>query len=508
MEEKPTILPYDEYNNVLLRNVHPKEWKNPDPASRYNLVVIGAGTAGLVAAAGAAGLGARVALVERRLLGGDCLNVGCVPSKGLIRAGRAAFDAKRAVEFGIQSGVNIPIDFGKAMERIRMIRAGISAHDSAERFSKELGVDLFFGSGHFLDRESVEVDGKRLVFKKAVICTGTRARIPEIAGIEEAGYLTNETVFWLTELPDRIAVIGGGPIGCELAQGFARMGSDVTILQRGIHLLAREDTDAAEIVHKALKRDGITLRLQIRIVRVEKRGQEKVLVFEENGNFSEIHVDEILVGVGRIPNVEGLSLERAGIAYDLLGGVKVNDRLQSTNPSVFAAGDVCFHYKFTHAADAMARIVIANALFSGRSKVSSLVMPWCTYTDPEVAHVGLYEKEAINRGIDVQSLTVPLADVDRALLDGEAEGFARVHLKKGTDKILGSTIVARHAGEMISELTLAINEGLGLSAIGKTIHPYPTQAESIRKLADAYNRTRLTPIVKKLLAAWLKWQRS
>ena len=213
------------------------------------------------------------------------------------------------------------------------------------------------------------------------------------------------------------------------------------------------------------------------------------------------------MGVGRAPNVDGLHLEKAGITYDPREGVKVNERLQTSNPRVYAAGDICFPYKFTHTADAMARIVIANALFLARQKTSALVIPWCTYTDPEVAHVGMYEKEAKDKGIDVLTLTVPLSDIDRALLDGETEGFARVHLKKGSDKLLGATVVARHAGEMINELSLAMTAGLGLSSIGKTIHPYPTQAEAIKKLADAHNRTRLTPFVKKLFTAWLKWQR-
>jgi pyruvate/2-oxoglutarate dehydrogenase complex dihydrolipoamide dehydrogenase (E3) component len=504
----PLILPQDENNTTLVKNVHPPGWVNPAPAPCYNLVVIGAGTAGLVAAAGAAGLGAKVALIERHLLGGDCLNVGCVPSKGIIRASRAAHDARAAEQFGVRCGKEISIDFGKAMERMRRIRAGISAHDSAERFSKELGVDVFFGDGKFTGRDSIEVAGKHLRFKKAAICTGARAAAPPITGIAETGYLTNENVFWLTELPRRLAVIGGGPIGCELAQTFARMGSQVAILQRGGHVLPREDADAAEFVHKTLTRDGVALQLRAKILKVKKRGAEKIVFLEEDGRTAELAVDEILVGAGRAPNVEGLDLEKAGIAYDPRDGVKVNDRLQTSNPRVFAAGDICFPYKFTHTADALARIVIANALFMGRQQTSALVIPWCTYTDPEVAHVGMNEKEAKDKGIDVLTLTIPLSDVDRALLDGEAEGFARVHLKKGSDRILGATIVARHAGEMVNELSLAITAGLGLSAIGKTIHPYPTQAEAIKKLADAYNRTRLTPVVKKILTAWLKWQRS
>lgn len=508
MNEKPLVLPQDESNRTLVRNVHPADWKNPEPSSRYNLVVIGAGTAGLVTAAGAAGLGAKVALIERHLMGGDCLNVGCVPSKGIIRSGRVAHEVKTADAFGITCSAGAKIDFGRTMERMRRIRAGISSHDSFERFSSKLGIDVFLGSGMFTGPKSIEVEGKRLLFKKAAICTGARASAPPIPGIEETGYLTNENVFWLTELPKRLLVIGGGPIGCELSQAFARLGSDVTIVETANHLLVREDADAAEIVQRSLLRDGVKLALSANILKTEKRGAEKIITVEQGGKTATLAGDEILVGVGRAPNVNGLGLEAGGIAYDPRMGVKVNDMLQTSNPRVYAAGDICSPYKFTHTADALARILIANALFKGRQKTSSLVVPWCTYTDPEVAHVGMYEKDARDKGIDVTTMTVPLGDIDRALLDGETEGFARVHLKKGSDKILGATIVARHAGEMINELSLAITAGLGLSAIGRTIHPYPTQAEAIKRLADAYNRTRLTPVVKKLFTAWLKWQRS
>ena len=507
MEQKPLMLPQDEYNRTLLNNVHPSGWKNPEPAGRYNLVVIGGGTAGLVTAAGAAGLGAKVALIERLLMGGDCLNTGCVPSKGLVRAGRAAHDVKTAAGFGIHCGP-MSIDFGAAMERMRSIRAGISSHDSFQRFKNELGIDVFLGSGKFVSRDRIEVDGKVLTFKKAAICTGARAAAPFIPGIAETGYLTNENVFWLTEAPARLLVIGGGPVGCELSQAFARMGCEVTIVESGGRLLPREDADAAEIVQQSMLRDGVTLVLNGKVVRAEKRGAGKVLFVEQQGTVQELVGDKILVGVGRAPNVEGLNLEAAGIVYDKRKGVSVNDMLQTSNPLVYAAGDICSPYQFTHTADALARMLIANALFLGKQKTSSLIVPWCTYTDPEVAHVGMYEKDAQDRGIPVLTLTVPLADVDRALLDGEYEGFARVHLRKGSGKILGATIVASHGGEMINELSLAITAGLGLPAIAKTIHPYPTQAEAIKKLADKYNRTRLTPFVKKLFTAWLTWQRS
>ncbi|HJV66518.1 MAG TPA: mercuric reductase [Geomonas sp.] len=499
------VQPDTEENRILIGQVHPPGWTNPAPAGRYNLVVVGGGTAGLVCAAGAAGLGAKVALIEKHLLGGDCLNVGCVPSKGLLRASRAVFDARSSEEFGVRGAGELKADFGVAMERMRRLRAGISPHDSASRF-RDLGVDVYLGAARFTGPDSIEVEGRQLSFAKAALCTGARAAEPPMPGLAEAGYLTNETVFSLTELPPRLAVIGAGPIGCELAQAFARFGSRVTVIARGNQLLDREDRDAAAILQATFIRDGIGLEFGVNIERVETRGTGKVLQLERDGHRFELAVDAILVGIGRAPNVEGLGLEAAGIGYDQ-GGVKVSDTLQTSNPRVYAAGDICSRYKFTHMADAQARILIANALFLGRQKNSALTVPWCTYTDPEIAHVGMYEADAAAQGIGSVTFTVPFSEVDRALLDGEAEGFARVHLKKGSDRILGATIVARHAGEMINELSLAISSGLGLSAIGRTIHPYPTQGEAVRKLADAYNRTRLTPRVKRILEGWLRWRR-
>ncbi len=507
MREQPRPLPLNEANRTLLENVHPPGWSNPEPAACYNLVVIGAGPAGLVAAAGAAGLGARVALVESNLMGGDCLNFGCVPSKGLIRWGRAMQSVRDAAAFGIRSESEQQSDFPKIMAHMQKVRAGLSRHDAARRYRDEFGVNVFFGSGRFSGPDSVVVAESTLRFKKAAICTGARASAPPIPGLEESGYLTNETVFSLTRLPPRLAVFGAGPIGCELAQAFSRFGSSVTLLEYGPRLLPREDHDAVRIIQQAFEKEGIRICLNARTQEIVRRADERIIRFQHDGCTEELAVDEILVGVGRVPNVEDLDLEKAGVDYHPKAGIRVNDRLQTSNPRIYAAGDVCSLYKFTHTADAQARILIANALFLGRQNRSKLLIPWCTYTSPEVAHVGMYEKEARDKGLAVTTLTVPLSEVDRAQLDGQSEGFARIHLKKGSDKILGATIVAEHAGEMISELTLAMTAGLGLSAIGRTLHPYPIQAEVIKKLADAYNRTRLTPFIKKLLQAWLRWQR-
>jgi len=502
----PDLRPTDTYNLTLLSNAHPPDWRNPEPADRYNLVVIGAGTAGLVTAAGAAGLGGKVALIEKHLLGGDCLNVGCVPSKCVIRSSRIIGDLQRATEFGIRVPPGAEADFPAVMERMRRIRSHISHHDSVARFT-DLGVDVFLGAGRFAGAGAIEVNGKTLRFKKAVIATGARAARPPIEGLSEIGYLTNETVFSLTERPGRLAVIGGGPIGCELAQAFRRLGCEVTLLHSHSHILDREDADAAEILQKAFLREGIRLVLNSRISRAARSAEGKVIFFTSEGKESQVTVDEILVGAGRAPNVDGLNLEGVGVRYDSKKGVFVNDRLQTTNPRIYAAGDICMDYKFTHAADAAARIVIQNSLFMGRAKLSALTVPWCTYTDPEIAHVGLYERGAARRGIEVETFLRSLKEVDRALADGEEDGFVKIHVRKGTDRILGATIVASHAGEMISEVTLAMVGKLGLRTIAGVIHPYPTQAEAIKQAADAYNRTRLTPFVKKAFRTWLSWTR-
>ena len=499
------VEPMDEHNETLVKNTHPPEWTNPEPAERYNVVVVGAGTAGLVSASGAAGLGAKVALVERDLFGGDCLNVGCVPSKCLIRSARVAQQARNTDRYGVRvSGVEV--DFPAVMERVRRLRARISKHDAVQKFVDK-DIDVFLGQGRFVGPDCVEVGEQRLDFDKAVIATGSRPRRPQIEGIEEAGYLTNETIFNLTERPDRLLVIGAGPLGCELAQAMQRLGSRVCIAERASQFLRREDSDAAQILADSFERDGVDVMLNTTPTRVRKEGDERIVEMETDGRERTIRVDAILVGIGRQPNVEDLNLEAAGIDYTERHGVEVDDRLRTTNHDVFAAGDVCLKYKFTHTADAAARIVVQNALFWGRKKFSAQTIPWCTYTDPEIAHVGMYEHQAEEQGIEVATFTQPLEEVDRAVADGEDEGFVKVHVKKGSDTIIGATIVAKHAGEMLSEITTAMTGGAGLGDIGNAIHPYPTQAEGIKQTADAYNRTRLTPLVKKLISGLMAWRR-
>ena len=392
--------PSDRHNRNLMANVHPSDWVNPTPKRLYNLVVVGGGTAGLVTAAGAAGLGASVALVEKTWMGGDCLNFGCVPSKALIRAARAAAEMRDAVAYGIEP-VDVRVDFGRVMERMRRLRAELSVKDSAWRYRDELGVDVFIGAARFTGIDMVEVDGRTLRFHKACIATGARAAAPPIPGLAKAGYLTNETVFSLTELPRRVAVLGGGPIGCELSQTFQRFGAEVTLLERGPHILPREDDEAARLVQQSIQGDGVRLRTETATKGVECRGGAKVLMLDKNGALAELVVDEILVGVGRAPNVTGLGLETAGIEYDEAQGIEVDDRMRTTNRRVFAAGDVASRFKFTHMSDATARIVVRNALFFGRDRMSALTVPWCTYTDPEVGHVGSLKSQlgGVVRGI-------------------------------------------------------------------------------------------------------------
>ncbi|MCE2391476.1 MAG: mercuric reductase [Proteobacteria bacterium] len=507
MTQALQIPPWDEHNRKLVSCVHPADWVNPLPGERYNLVVVGAGTAGLVSAVVAAGLGARVALVERHLMGGDCLNVGCVPSKSLIRAARAFGAVREAGRFGVRVPEGSRVDFPEVMRRMRSIRSRIAPHDSAQRYADELGVDVYLGEARFTGPDRLEVAGAELSFARAIVATGARAAPPPIEGLGEAGYLTNETLFELTELPRRLAVIGAGPIGCEMAQTFRRFGSEVCLFEATDHILPREDADAARIVQQAFERDGVDLVLGASVRRVERAGDSARLFFEREGRSERREVDRILVGVGRAPNVEGLGLEAAGVEYDARSGVQVDGYLRTSNKRIYAAGDICLGFKFTHTADAAAKIAVQNALFFRSRKLSDLVVPWCTYTEPEIAHVGMYERDAEKAGLKLDTYTVPLARNDRSLTEGDEEGFVRVHTRKGSDSILGATIVAGHAGEMISELTLAIAGKIGLGRLSGVIHPYPTQSEAIKATTGDYMRGRLTPGLARLFGLWMRLRR-
>ena len=500
----PRPSPDESYNRALLHSGRPERWRNPAPAGQYNLVIVGAGPAGVFAARAAAAAGAKVALVERALLGGDCRNFGTIPSKSLISASRLYAHMRDAEDYGAQAPSDIDINFARIMERMRRIRARINSYDSVERLTAA-GIDMFFGEGRFTGPRSLWVDGAILHFKKALIATGSRPTRPLISGAEETGYLTNENVFDLKACPPRLMVIGGGPLGCEGAQAMARLGAHVIIAQNDPLFLPGEERDAAQILSDAMASDGVEINLNTEVVGMRREGGQKLVDLVSDDNMRTVVVDEILVGIGRAPNVEGMDLERAGVSFDLHSGIIVNDFLQTTNPRIYAAGDVCLKYKFTHAAWASAEIVVQNALFLGRKRLSALKIPWCTYTDPEIAHVGLYVREARESAIPVRTFTIMMHDVDRAITDGEEKGFVKLHVSQRSDQILGATVVARHAGEMINGISLAITSGIGLRALAQVIHTYPTQAAAIKQAADAYSRTRTTPFRRALASRWLAW---
>jgi pyruvate/2-oxoglutarate dehydrogenase complex dihydrolipoamide dehydrogenase (E3) component len=548
------IAPDDEHNRFLVSRVHPPGWENPEPATRYDLVVVGGGSGGLVSAAIGAAVGGRVALVERHLLGGDCLNTGCVPSKAVIRGARAWEEARRAeARYGGPAAAG-PGDFARVMERMRRVRAGIAPHDSAERF-RGMGVDVFLGEGRFTGADRLEVGGAVLRFRRAVVASGGRPAVPPIPGLEASGYLTSETVFELTELPERLVVVGAGAVGCELAQAFARLGSRVVLLESAPRILPREDPDAADVVDRALRADGVDLRTGVEVREVElggsgggegtgrggaeagRAGSGSVRVVRCGDDA--IPCDRILVAVGRRPNVEGLGLEAAGVAFDA-GGIRTDDRLRTTNRRIWAVGDVTGGPPFTHVADAHARTAVPNALFFGRGRRSRLVIPRCTYTSPELAHVGVepYQEGPAEPGRGgrgpeggpaepgrggrgpgeepagsgrggrrrpaVDTVTVPFSDVDRAVVDGETEGFLRVHLAAGTDRVLGATVVGEHAGEILAPILVAMRGGVGLDAISGTVFPYPTRAEVLRKAADGRRRRKLTPRTRRWMERVLR----
>lgn len=494
--------PSNHYDRRELRNVHPSDWKNPDPAGKYNMVVVGAGPAGLLAALNAAKVGAKVAIIERDRFGGACFNVGCIPSKTIIRTSRLYAEMRNAEDFGAQVPAGITVDFPAVMERMRRVRARVSRRVSANRLSAA-GVDVYFGEARFTGRDAIEADGKRLRFKRALVSSGARPRLPSIPGIAEAGFLTNENVFDLAECPRRLLVLGGGPLGCELAQAFSRLGSQVSIAQDEPMFLGNEERDAAQILSDALARDGIGIHLNSVAQNVRTQGNEKIVDLVSDDYKFTLTVDAILVGIGSAPNVEGMNLEAAGVQYDKDAGIMTNDYLQTSNPRIYAAGDVCSEKKFPHIEAAAAELVVHNALFWGRRRLSLLTIPWCTYTDPEIAHVGLYVTEARTQGIPVKTFTVMMSDVDRAITDGEDEGFVKIHVKDGTDEILGATLASSHAGEMISEISLAMNAKIGLGALARVNHPYPTQSQAITIAANAYLATLPSPTRKWLQKQWL-----
>ena len=481
----------------------PRGRLNPSqPRQRYNLVVIGGGPAGMACASAASSLGAHVALIERDSLGGNSLHAGSVPSKALIRAARCAAELRRSGEFGIRLRAPFDVDFPAVMQRVVQVQARIAALHSIESFLDK-GVDIFIGEGQFADRSTVRINGHTLNFARAVIATGARPAPSGVPGIDDLRTYTYDTLFGLRELPSRLAVIGAGPLGCEMAQTFARLGSNVMVYEKHSHVLPREDRDAAKIAQQSLERDGVTFRLGCSEVRAE--------VISSGGSiFSQIAdrrfsdpCDSVLVAAGRIANTGGLNLEAAGVVCDEQG-IVVNRYLKTTNPRVFAAGDCCSQFKYTHAADALARVVIANALFYGMDRASTLLVPWCTFTDPQIAHVGIQESEAAQAHLN--TMTIPFAESDRSIIDGSENGLFKLHYDiRGA--IRGATMVSARACELMGELVLAITHNIRLSSLASDIHPYPTESEIIKHAGDLYRRSFVTPSMAKFLSKLLEWRR-
>ena len=465
--------------------------------AEYDLVAIGGGTAGLVSAAGGAYLGVRSAIIERTALGGDCLWTGCVPSKALIASARLAHAMRHADSLGLTAAAPKHA-FAAVMERMRAARGVVEHHDDPERF-RAMGVDVHFGGARFISPEEVEVEGLgRIRSKRFVIATGAVPIAPPIPGLAEAGYLDHHAVFETNELPDRLAVLGGGPIGLELAQVFARLGSAVTIVEMESRILPREDDDIAERLTASLRAEGITLRLGERASAVEVVDGAKVIV---TAGGDRITVDEIFVATGRRAATDGLELDRAGVQTDR-GAVIVDKTLRTSNSRIWAAGDVTGGLQFTHVADYMAKTVLRNALLPGSTKVDYGDVPWVTYTDPEVAHVGLTATEAAARG--GKTYTYELDDLDRAIVDGEARGVVKISADK-RGRILGATILGAHAGELLLPIVLAKKNGLKLSHISGTIFPYPTMVEGVKRAADGFQRARLEGTGGKVLKKVISW---
>ena len=494
------LLGYMQSRRVLARYNKPRRFDT-------NVVVIGAGSAGLVSALIAATVNAKVTLIERHRMGGDCLNTGCVPSKALIRSARIADYARRAEDFGLES-MSVRVNFRQVMERVQRVIKTIEPHDSVERFTG-LGVDCVHGEARIVSPWEVQVNGTTLTTRNIVIATGARPRVPDIAGLQDINYLTSDTVWELREAPDHLLVLGAGPIGCELAQAFARLGCRVTLATHAERVLPREDTEVSEQVHLAFDRQGITVLTQHEPLAFSVTAQGQGCVFGSPAGESEVLFDRLLLAVGRSPNIEGMGLEDLGIEVAGRDTVEVDDYLRTAVPGIYACGDVAGPYQFTHMASHQAWYATVNALFGRfrKFKVDYSVVPWATFTDPEVARVGLNESDARAQGIAFEVTRYDINDLDRAIADGEAHGFVKVLTEPGRDRILGATIVGYHAGELINEFVLAMKHGLGLNKILATIHIYPTLGESNKFLAGEWRKARKPERLLSLVARYHRWMR-
>jgi len=483
-----------------------RRWQRPRRFDR-NLVVIGAGAAGLVTSYIAAAVRAKVTLIEQERMGGDCLNTGCVPSKTLIRASHLAVQARKAEAFGLRTGP-VEIDFAALMLHVQHTIADVAPHDSVERYT-ELGVEVRRGHARIVSPWCVEVEGQPLTTRAIVIAAGAAPRVPPLPGLQAAGYLTSDTLWDLRELPRRLLILGGGPIGCELAQAFARLGSAVTMVQSHERLLTREDDEVSALVHQRLEADGVRVLTAHQAIEVRTQGNEYQLLCQHAGTRVEIAFDRILVAVGRQPRTHGYGLEELGIPLSTAGTIETDAHLATLYPNIYACGDVAGPYQFTHMGAHQAWYASVNALFGGlkRFRVDYRAVPAVTFVDPEVARVGLNEREARASGIPYEVTRYDIEDLDRAITEGETAGFIKVLTVPGKDRILGATIVAAHAGELLAEFTLAMRHGLGLNKILGTIHAYPTWAEANKYAAGSWKRAHAPERALHWLARFHAWRR-
>mmetsp|Transcript_13023 Transcript_13023/g.42431 ORF Transcript_13023/g.42431 Transcript_13023/m.42431 type:complete len:589 (+) Transcript_13023:117-1883(+) len=508
--EYPMLPESDEVVRATVEHVGPKHL--PKLQESYDVVAIGAGVAGLLTVIVGKALGKKCLLVEKHYVGGDCLNVGCFPSKCLIACARKAHEMRNASDFGVSVPKGeVTVDFPKVMNRMRELRGSIAPHDGVQRYLRDFCEDVAIAEARFVDKKTIEIfsprgeggDDKeeappqRVTFDKCFVCTGASATVVAIPGLREVPHLTNGNFFNLQELPPRACLIGAGPIGIELAQALQRCGCAVTIFEIHSHLLPREDDDAAALVQEALLEDGVTVLCGVKLdkVTMSSSSEEETSLYKspwpkyvvaatlEDGTRRDFECEAVLNATGRSPNVSDLGLDLAGVEYDTRSGVHVDDYGATSNTDVYAAGDVCSAYKFTHAADFMGRVAVRNAFLGAKEPYSKLLVPWTTYTDPEIAHVGLYEKE-----IDepYETYVRHLKDVDRCKCEGITRGFVKISCRKGTDKILGATIVGPNAGDLLSEISVALQNDIGLRHIAAVMHPYPTTAEAIRQCAAQY----------------------
>lgn len=473
----------------------------------YNVIVIGAGAGGLVSAYIAAAVKARVALIEKNKMGGDCLNTGCVPSKALLRTASVLSLIKRHREFGLSSA-SAEFDFAEVMERVQRTIRKIEPHDSVERY-QSLGVDCFEGEARIVSPHEVEVNGKILTTKSIIVAAGGRPHIPALPGLEKISPLTTENIWNLRSQPGHLVIIGGGPIGCELGQAFSRLGTRVTLIQRGPQILPREDSDIAGILHKRLLAECVHIRTSAHAVSVDVQDGQKVLTLESGGKKEEIVFDEILFAAGRRAETAGLGLDRLGIELTEKGLIRTDAYGRTSIKNIFACGDIASPYQFTHMAAHQAWYCAVNALFQPfkRFKIDWSTIPWCTYTDPEIARVGLSEKEAAAQGIAYEVTTYDLDDLDRAITDSETEGRVKVLTRPGSDRILGAAICGRHGGDLLAEFILARKFNFGLNKILGTIHPYPTMSEGAKYAAGAWKKAHAPAGLLRLIAGFHAWRR-